>query len=126
MLSGGLVPVAVFVTFIAKRRPSGPQPAAYGHIQTLTDLVDEWLPTMYWGHKGDDGVVCHAGASIPPSEENRIHFFSLCLRYKWSSLAHCIHGQSVCLEGNNCLESIISLKMEILYMYQDLVFRSST
>ena len=70
------MPVAIFITFIAKRRPSGPQPAAYGHIQTLTDLVDEWLPTMYWGHKGDNGVVCHAGASIPPSEESVRFIFS--------------------------------------------------
>ncbi|KAG8994525.1 hypothetical protein FRB94_009822 [Tulasnella sp. JGI-2019a] len=41
--------VAVFITVVAVLRPSGPQPVAYGHIQTLADLVDEWSTTMYWG-----------------------------------------------------------------------------
>lgn len=56
------MPVAAFVTFVATRRPSGPQPATYGHLQTLVDLVDEWSLRMFWGHKGD-GVVCHAGTT---------------------------------------------------------------
>jgi hypothetical protein len=82
ILSGGMIPVAVLTTFIANRHPPGPQPAAYGHIQTLTDLIDEWSPTMYWGHKGDDGTVCHAGELILSNEEKcPIHFFPS-LRYK--------------------------------------------
>ncbi|KAG1801189.1 uncharacterized protein BJ212DRAFT_1210928, partial [Suillus subaureus] len=42
---------ASFFTFVALRRPRGPQPAAYGHLQTLANLVDEWSPVMWWGHK---------------------------------------------------------------------------
>jgi len=68
----GFVVVAVvsFCWFMWKvlfvKGPLGPQPAAYGHINTLADLVDEWDEKMYWGHKGGvqgDGGVCHAGTS---------------------------------------------------------------
>ncbi|KIM76079.1 hypothetical protein PILCRDRAFT_826736 [Piloderma croceum F 1598] len=60
---------ALISTFIAIRRPRGPQPAAYGHLQTLANLVDEWSSTMWWGHKSDSKVICHAGTSnlpLPP------------------------------------------------------------
>ncbi|KAG1858261.1 hypothetical protein C8R48DRAFT_267340 [Suillus tomentosus] len=50
-----------FFTFVALRRPCGPQPAAYGHLQTLANLVDEWSPVMWWGHKEDRIPYCHAG-----------------------------------------------------------------
>ncbi|KAG2059094.1 hypothetical protein BDR06DRAFT_1003719 [Suillus hirtellus] len=54
---------ACFFTLIALRRPRGPQPAAYGHLQTLANLVDSPLShVMWWGHKAD-GPVCHAGTS---------------------------------------------------------------
>ncbi|KAG2053457.1 hypothetical protein BDR06DRAFT_972255 [Suillus hirtellus] len=33
----------------------GPQPAAYGHLQMLANLMDEWSPVMWWGHK-EDGI----------------------------------------------------------------------
>ncbi|KAG2092634.1 uncharacterized protein F5147DRAFT_585768 [Suillus discolor] len=52
---------ACLFTFIALRRPHGPQPAAYGHLQTLANLVDEWSPVMWWGHKEDGIPYCHAG-----------------------------------------------------------------
>src|SRR6267154_4264665 len=42
-------------------RTHGPQPAACGHIQTLANLVDEWLPVMWWGRKEDGVLYCHAG-----------------------------------------------------------------
>ncbi|KAG1902927.1 uncharacterized protein F5891DRAFT_1186071 [Suillus fuscotomentosus] len=58
--------VACVFTFVALRRPSGPQPAAYGHLQTLADLVDEWSPVMWWGHKADGIPYCHAGTSDHP------------------------------------------------------------
>ncbi|KAG1780430.1 hypothetical protein EV702DRAFT_1276803 [Suillus placidus] len=54
---------ACFFTFVALRRPRGPQPAAYGHVQTLANLVDEWSPVMWWGHKDDGIPYCHAGTS---------------------------------------------------------------
>ncbi|KAG2127733.1 uncharacterized protein EDB93DRAFT_1332623 [Suillus bovinus] len=57
---------ASFFTFIALRRPYGPQPAAYGHLQTLANLVDEWSPVMLWGHKEDGIPYCHAGTSDHP------------------------------------------------------------
>ncbi|KAG2028723.1 hypothetical protein BDR03DRAFT_594846 [Suillus americanus] len=54
---------ACFFTHVALRRPRGPQPAAYGHLQTLANLVDEWSPVMWWGHKKDGIPYCHAGTS---------------------------------------------------------------
>ncbi|KAG2737301.1 hypothetical protein P692DRAFT_201066770 [Suillus brevipes Sb2] len=57
---------ASFFTFVALRRPRGPQPAAYGHVQTLANLVDEWSPVMWWGHKEDAIPYCHAGTSDHP------------------------------------------------------------
>ncbi|KAG2359413.1 hypothetical protein BDR07DRAFT_1488276 [Suillus spraguei] len=57
---------ACFFTFVALRRPRGPQPAAYGHVQTLANLVDEWSPVMWWGHKEDGLPYCHAGTSDHP------------------------------------------------------------
>ncbi|KAG2124404.1 uncharacterized protein EDB93DRAFT_1333448 [Suillus bovinus] len=62
----GLFVFACFFTFIALRRPCGPQPAAYGHLQTLANLVDEWSPVMWWGHKEDGILYCHAGTSDHP------------------------------------------------------------
>ncbi|KAG8887224.1 hypothetical protein FRB98_000321 [Tulasnella sp. 332] len=53
VLSGGLGLVATFITVVATRHPSGPQPVAYGHVQTLADPVDEWSTTMFWGDEGD-------------------------------------------------------------------------
>ncbi|KAG1865896.1 hypothetical protein DFJ58DRAFT_743232 [Suillus subalutaceus] len=57
---------ACFFTFVALRRPRGPQPAAYGHVQTLANLVDEWSSVMWWGHKKDGIPYCHAGTSDHP------------------------------------------------------------
>lgn len=65
LMSLALIPVAGFITFIATRRPVGPQPAAYGHMQTTVNLVDEWSTTMYWGHKAV-GSPAHAGTSSRP------------------------------------------------------------
>ncbi|KAK0559565.1 hypothetical protein OC844_004322 [Tilletia horrida] len=59
------------VTALAFWPRKGPQPATYGHLQTIVDLIDEWPKhgeeTMYWGHKaGGTGwketePVNHAG-----------------------------------------------------------------
>ncbi|KAJ8590752.1 hypothetical protein M405DRAFT_896005 [Rhizopogon salebrosus TDB-379] len=59
-LSIALFIFACFFTAVAMFRPRGPQPAAYGHLQTLPNLVDEWLPVMWWGHKEDEVPYCHA------------------------------------------------------------------
>jgi hypothetical protein len=55
-------------TWISCRRPVGPQPATYGHLQSLADLIDEWHSTLYWGHKVD-GEICRAGTSNSPLRE---------------------------------------------------------
>ncbi|KAG8876284.1 hypothetical protein FRB97_004298 [Tulasnella sp. 331] len=74
-LAVGVVLLAVFITVVAIHHPSGTQPAAYGHLQTLADLVDQWSTTMYWGHKGNGWAVGalpvrHAGTTneglLPP------------------------------------------------------------
>ncbi|KZP25056.1 hypothetical protein FIBSPDRAFT_929599 [Athelia psychrophila] len=69
-LSIALVGFATITTLIANNKPPGPQPAAYGHFQTLADLIDEWpLGKLYWGHKADKDDVCHAGTSGKPLPE---------------------------------------------------------
>ncbi|OAX31802.1 hypothetical protein K503DRAFT_48760 [Rhizopogon vinicolor AM-OR11-026] len=69
-LSIALFVFACVFTFVALHRPRGPQPAAYGHLQTLANLIDEWSPgIMWWGHKEDGIPYCHAGTSdhmLPP------------------------------------------------------------
>ena len=60
--------LALFATYLALQKPSGPQPAAYGHLQTLANLVDDWgtgtADCLWWGDKGlnADGTR-HAGTS---------------------------------------------------------------
>ncbi|KAG1858950.1 hypothetical protein DFJ58DRAFT_290753 [Suillus subalutaceus] len=63
-----------FFTFVALRRPRGPQPAAYGHLQTLANLVDEWSPVMWWGHKEDGIPYCHAGTSDHPLPDVKMDY----------------------------------------------------
>ena len=52
VLTALLALLAQFGTWLANDRPRGPQPAAYGHLQTLADLIDDWRGTKYWGDKG--------------------------------------------------------------------------
>ena len=64
--------VAAFITFsltftfVAFRQPKDLQPAAYGHIQTLTNLIYNWSPVMWWGDKSvpDQPGSRHAGKSL--------------------------------------------------------------
>lgn len=47
--------LALFATWLVLQKPRGPQPATFGHLQTLIDMIDEWpgaRDTMYWGDKG--------------------------------------------------------------------------
>ncbi|KAL2048404.1 hypothetical protein N7G274_000315 [Stereocaulon virgatum] len=47
--------LAAFGTFLAFHRPPGPQPAAYGQLETLAALIDDWADegeNLYWGDKG--------------------------------------------------------------------------
>lgn len=52
------------LTVVVLRQPKGPQPAAYGHVQTLANLIDEWSPTMWWGHKKNGYTFYHAGECL--------------------------------------------------------------
>ncbi|KAI9850596.1 MAG: hypothetical protein M1838_005381 [Thelocarpon superellum] len=70
---GGLA-LAFGVTACAFWRPPGPQPATYGHIQTLVDLVDEWPEmdeTMFWGRKMASPWAGGSGSSGVDMERER-------------------------------------------------------
>jgi hypothetical protein len=69
-----IIAFAAFVTFLVYHRPRSMQPAAWGHLQTLTDLVDDWAldedGRLWWGDKGVvDPVegIRHAGTG--PNKE---------------------------------------------------------
>ncbi|KAG9029790.1 hypothetical protein FRB95_004887 [Tulasnella sp. JGI-2019a] len=72
-----LLAVALFTTIVVTRQPLGPQPATYGHVQTLADLVDRWSMVMYWGDKEKLGwPVGHAGTSdvpLPPVKMGELY-----------------------------------------------------
>ncbi|KAI5119846.1 hypothetical protein M0805_008412 [Coniferiporia weirii] len=55
----------IVITISGRRNPSRMQPATYGHLQTLVNLVDEWHDTMFWGDKGvvPGTQIRHAGTS---------------------------------------------------------------
>lgn len=58
---------ALFVTGLACWKPCGSQPAAWGHLQTLANLVDFWCSPsekLWWGDKGiSEDRIRHAGTS---------------------------------------------------------------
>ena len=62
----------------ACRSPRAAQPSTYGHLQTLTELVDEWGSgkRLYWGDKGvtSDGLLRRAGTSGNADAVGPIHF----------------------------------------------------
>ena len=68
-LGAGLVELALFVTFCAFWSPSGHQPAAFGHLQTMADLIDWWPREhegMFWGEKQEIRGIPHAGTDRDP------------------------------------------------------------
>jgi hypothetical protein len=76
-----LLILAIFITNLSLKRAHGPQPAAYGHLQTLVDLIDEWPASkqkVFWGHKSIDehNHICHAGTNskkLPPVMFNHLY-----------------------------------------------------
>ncbi|KAK3315993.1 hypothetical protein B0H66DRAFT_560079 [Apodospora peruviana] len=70
--------LAAFVSFLAFKKPRGAQPATWGHIQTIADLVDDWdtdeKGRFWWGDKGEvftevgGSGVRHAGLSCRREE----------------------------------------------------------
>ncbi|KAF7986255.1 hypothetical protein HWV62_35160 [Athelia sp. TMB] len=79
-LSIALVVLGTITTIIATYNPRGPQPAAYGHFQTLANLIDDWEPSViYWGQKADDKSLCHAGTSgqaLPQPSVQEARYFA--------------------------------------------------
>ncbi|KAF7936940.1 hypothetical protein EAE99_002289 [Botrytis elliptica] len=69
--------LALFATYISLRRPCGPLPATYGHLQTIADLVDEWQgdSPMFWGHKvdGSNGEPNFAGMGSDPMRKIKMN-----------------------------------------------------
>ncbi|RDW56412.1 hypothetical protein BP6252_14157 [Coleophoma cylindrospora] len=58
VLSAMALVLAIFGRAIAMKHHKGPQPATYGHLQTLVDLIDDWSMDedgrLWWGSKGND------------------------------------------------------------------------
>ncbi|KAL8877439.1 MAG: hypothetical protein Q9198_004549 [Flavoplaca austrocitrina] len=68
--------LAGFGTWLTFAVPRGPQPAAYGHLQTMIDLIDDWGQRMFWGHKGWTlNGFGHAGTSSQKCEEVRMELY---------------------------------------------------
>lgn len=74
LLTAVLALLAYFGKRLAYDRPKGPQPATYGHIQTLADLIDVWSETMYWGDKGaiPGSNIRHAGTLHEPLKQPQL------------------------------------------------------
>ncbi|KAH7079832.1 hypothetical protein BKA63DRAFT_229238 [Paraphoma chrysanthemicola] len=55
VLAGVTFMLVVLGEFLVNTRQHGPQPAAYGHLQTLADLIDDWgagsKGQLFWGVK---------------------------------------------------------------------------
>ncbi|KAH8896347.1 hypothetical protein GQ53DRAFT_852497 [Thozetella sp. PMI_491] len=82
--------MALFTTFLALRKPKGPQPVAWDHLQTIADLIDDWDASkdgkMWWGDKtnrpdprAEIEPIRHAGTS---SERERVG--QICMTSKYA------------------------------------------
>ncbi|KAL8827183.1 MAG: hypothetical protein Q9170_007112 [Blastenia crenularia] len=95
LLAGASV-VAAFGTFLAWTRPSGPQPATFGHIQTLANLIDEWYEEaerIWWG---DKGVVGRGDCAVGKGRDA-----------DWEKVRHA--GVAICHLGNVDLSALYRL-----------------
>lgn len=72
-----------FATFLAVKKPTGPQPATYGHIPMLVYLVDDWKVDdhgrHWWGDKGEGSKtgIRHAGMSSDVKDLGEIRMDTL-------------------------------------------------
>jgi len=83
--------LALFVEYLARYRPKGPQPVTYGNLQALADLVDDWSPgTIYWGDKGGVGGVRKAGTADHPLPEIQMDalYSGVRTRFDSSQISH--------------------------------------
>jgi len=107
-----LVIFAALFTRAALKCPNGPQPAAYGHIQTLVDLIDEYPSpsstekVLYWGHKKPDvekGSSAADGPTVDPTQtpptpppfsfwqyilRGLVHYFVFVVMGLWNIVRH--------------------------------------
>lgn len=69
------------ITFLTFMKPTGPQPATYGHIQTIADVIDDWTldenGRFWWGDKGCRAGVRHAGMSCQRKDLGPIQMSAL-------------------------------------------------
>ena len=84
-LAAAALLLALLATFLARTRSEGAQPASFGHLQTLVDLIDAWPEddeqAIWWGDKGLSGErvseprnkeVRHAGTDAKVLERVRM------------------------------------------------------
>ena len=70
--------LTIFGTYLCLDRPKGPQPATFGHVQTLVNLIDEWDEPIFWGHRGMNADwTSRAGTARSAMEPVRL------LEYYW-------------------------------------------
>jgi hypothetical protein len=80
-LTASTLIAALLATYWSIRRPAGPQPVAYGHLQTLSDLIDDWHHCMYWGQK-EAGVPGYAPAYAGTSSDStRVRDIDMSMEY---------------------------------------------
>lgn len=73
VLSGLALILVGLGEYLLRRQVKGPQPACYGNLQTLVDLIDDWGDGveghLFWGSKGNvSSENAHAGTSSREQE----------------------------------------------------------
>lgn len=65
-LTGCTLLLVIGTVWQTRRKPQGPQPVTWGHLQSIGNLIDDWgvADTLYWGDKGyGENGSRHAGTS---------------------------------------------------------------
>jgi len=76
-LVGLLFILALSAELLARYQPNGPQPATYGDLRLLMELLDEkHHDVIYWGNKGEpDGVRITGTTGSPLAEVRRSQMY---------------------------------------------------
>jgi hypothetical protein len=76
VLAGVLAFILAHLSFLAYHAPKGPQPATFGHIQTLINLIDDWgtdiKKPLFWGEKTRDDGIYVVGTSADKHRLSRL------------------------------------------------------
>ena len=108
--------LAAFGTYLTLRRPPGPLPASFGHIQTIADVIDEWADSgcMFWGHKmeGDSPTDrCYAGTRTMqlklPVQDRWYGGLEIANPPEWR-----LPGEPISVNEENVASSAISIYLE--------------